>query len=200
MILFGASGHCVSVIDVAQSIGEEVLIIYDDNPVIASLCQIPVKKYDQNLSIPNESYIISIGDNAIRKNISQILQGQFGLLVHRTAYISPISTLGTGTVVMAKAVVNASTKVGKHCIINTGAVIEHDCNLEDFVHISPNASLAGGVSVGEGSHIGIGACVIPRITIGKWATVGAGAVIIKDIPDGAVVVGNPGRIVKYRSY
>ena len=32
--------------------------------------------------------------------------------------------------------------------------------------------------------------------IGEWCTIGAGAVIIKDIPDGATVVGNPGKIIK----
>jgi len=52
--------------------------------------------------------------------------------------------------------------------------------------------------MGNGSHIGIGASVIQGITIGKWCTIGAGAVIIKDIPDGATVVGNPGRIIKQK--
>jgi acetyltransferase EpsM len=56
--------------------------------------------------------------------------------------------------------------------------------------------LAGGVIVGEGTHIGIGASVLPEINIGKWTTIGAGAVVIKDVPDGAVIVGNPGRIIK----
>jgi acetyltransferase EpsM len=55
------------------------------------------------------------------------------------------------------------------------------------------------VQVGEGTHIGIGACVVQGIKVGKWATIGAGAVIIKDVPDYAVVVGNPGRIIKYNS-
>jgi acetyltransferase EpsM len=53
------------------------------------------------------------------------------------------------------------------------------------------------VKVGEGTHIGIGSSVIQGITIGKWVTIGAGAVIIRDIPDFAVVVGNPGKIIKY---
>jgi acetyltransferase-like isoleucine patch superfamily enzyme len=39
--------------------------------------------------------------------------------------------------------------------------------------------------------------VIKGIKIGTWAIIGAGAVIINDIPDNAVVVGNPGRIIKY---
>ena len=56
--------------------------------------------------------------------------------------------------------------------------------------------MAGNVAVGEGTQIGIGAAVIQGVTIGKWATIGAGAVIIEDVPDFAVVVGNPGRVIK----
>jgi len=65
------------------------------------------------------------------------------------------------------------------------------------VHISPNASLAGDVYIGEGTHIGIGAVIIQGLKVGKWVTIGAGAVVINDIPDFAVVVGNPGKIKKY---
>jgi acetyltransferase EpsM len=61
------------------------------------------------------------------------------------------------------------------------------------------AALAGNVTVGEGTQIGINATVKQGITIGKWAIIGAGAVIVKDVPDFAVVVGNPGRIIKYTS-
>jgi acetyltransferase EpsM len=49
--------------------------------------------------------------------------------------------------------------------------------------------------VGEGTQIGAGAVVIPNVTIGSWCMIGAGTVIIKDIPNGATVVGNPGRIL-----
>jgi acetyltransferase EpsM len=69
--------------------------------------------------------------------------------------------------------------------------------LADFVHISPGASLAGNVSVGEGTHIGIGSSIIQGVSIGKWVTIGAGTVIISDVPDHAVVVGVPGKIIKY---
>jgi acetyltransferase EpsM len=53
------------------------------------------------------------------------------------------------------------------------------------------------VIIGEGTHVGINATVLPNIIIGKWCTVGAGAVVIKNVPDFAVVVGNPARIVKF---
>lgn len=196
MILFGASGHCKSVIDIAESTGEKITIIYDDNPKVEAVCHIPVQKFKTEVYIEKEPWIISIGNNRNRKEVRKKLTKKFGLLIHRTASISSWSSIGEGSVVMAKVVVNACTTIGEHCILNSGAVIEHDCSLGDFVHISPNASVAGDVSVGEGTHIGIGACVLPGVKIGKWAIIGAGAVIIKNVPDGAVVVGNPGRIIK----
>ena len=48
----------------------------------------------------------------------------------------------------------------------------------------------------QGTLIGAGTVVIPGISIGKWATIGAGSVITKDVPDNAVVVGNPSRVVR----
>lgn len=195
MILFGASGHCKSVIDIAESIGEKINLIIDDNPALDTICSIPVKKYSTEFSFQQDALVISIGNNKIRKAKSSSLHCKFGQLIHKSASVSKYAILGEGSVVMANAVINAAVNIGTHCIINSGAVIEHDCSLEDFVHISPNASLAGGVYIGEGTHIGIGACVLPGVKIGKWATVGAGAVILKDVPDGAVVVGNPGRVI-----
>tara|TARA_R100000306_G_scaffold62369_1_gene69004 strand:- start:171 stop:773 length:603 start_codon:yes stop_codon:yes gene_type:complete len=196
MILFGASGHSKSVIDIAESIGERITRIYDDNPKVEAVCHIPVQKFLAEPINTNEAWIVSIGNNGNRKKIVEKLTKNFGLLVHRTASVSSWSSLGDGTVVMANAVINACSNVGEHCIINSGAVVEHDCELGDYVHVSPNVSLAGGVMVGEGTHIGIGACVLPEIRIGKWATIGAGAVIIEDVPEGAVVVGNPGRVIR----
>ena len=45
----------------------------------------------------------------------------------------------------------------------------------------------------EGASIGAGAICVAPITIGKWSLVGAGAVVTKDVPDFALVVGNPAR-------
>jgi maltose O-acetyltransferase len=47
--------------------------------------------------------------------------------------------------------------------------------------------------------IGERAIILPGVTIGRGAIVGAGAVVPKDVPEYAVVVGNPARVVKYRN-
>lgn len=45
--------------------------------------------------------------------------------------------------------------------------------------------------------IGVNVTILPGVTIGENAVVGAGAVVTKDVPDNAVVVGNPARVIKY---
>lgn len=200
MYLFGASGHGKVVIDIVRSSIKDVEIeaVYDDNPKEKTITDLPVFKTDATiLNDAHSLWLIGIGNNKFRKIVSEKIKGKFLKAVHYRAVIDITSELGEGTVVMANAVINANAKIGKHCVINSGAVVEHDCIVNDFSHISPNSALAGGVIVGEGTHIGIGAVVIPEITIGKWCTIGAGAVIIGNVPDYAVVVGNPGRIIKF---
>lgn len=196
--LYGASGHCKVVIDILRSNNVVVAGIFDDCPAVDQISGIPVLKATFIKPSISDLIIICIGDNFLRKKIVSKISIPFFTAIHNTAILSVDSKIGIGTVIMANAVINSSTDIGEHCIVNSGAVIEHDCKIDDFCHISPNAALAGNVSLGKGTHVGIGACIIQGVKIGKWVTVGAGAVVIRDIPDFAIVVGNPGKIIKYK--
>ena len=196
MLLYGASGHARVVNDCVSTSGGGVNAIFDDNPDLIKLDQIPVIGYYNPAFEPQELMIVSIGDNLIRKKIVSKIQHKFGKGIHQGAIISPASTIAEGTVVMPGAVVNAGSTVGAHCILNTNSVVEHDCQLGDFVHLSSNVTLCAEVSIGEGTHIGAGSTIIPGKQIGKWCVIGAGAVIIQDIPDYSMVVGVPGKIIR----
>ncbi len=199
MNIYGASGHGKVVIDIARSQNIAVECVLDDNPNVKKVLGYEVT-HTATEDILKGNSILAIGQNSTRKDLAKKFSGNFSeALCHAKAVISGSARLGKGTVVMGNATINSDAVIGEHCIINTGATVEHDCKLGDFVHISPNAALAGDVTVGEGSQIGIGAVVIPGIKIGDWVTVGAGTVVIENIPDFAVVVGNPGKIIKYKN-
>jgi len=54
------------------------------------------------------------------------------------------------------------------------------------------------VVLGPDVWVGHGAVILPGRSIGTGAAIGAGAVVTKDVPDFAIVVGNPGRVLRYR--
>lgn len=195
--LYGASGHCKVIIDILHNNSLIIENIYDDNSSKKEILSYSITHSSLIKGLKIDNLILSIGNNGVRKKLADSLIADFVSVLHPKAIVSKFSKINVGTVIMASAVINSDVVIGKHCIINTASIVEHDCIIEDFAHISPNASLAGGVHVGEGTQVGIGAIIIQEIKIGKWVTIGAGAVVINDIPDYAVVVGNPARIIKY---
>ena len=196
MNLYGANGHCKVIIDILKKKNIPINSIFDDNKAVHSIFEFPVERFRDEIC--QGEFIISIGNNVSRKKIAEKLKGmKFATAIHPSAIISSNVTIDVGSVVMGKALINAAASIGKHCIINTASIVEHDCKINNFVHISPGAILAGLVTVGEGAHIGIGAKIIPQIKIGAWSVIGAGAVVVKDVPDYAVVVGNPAKILKF---
>ncbi|ELR70616.1 4-amino-6-deoxy-N-Acetyl-D-hexosaminyl-(Lipid carrier) acetyltrasferase [Fulvivirga imtechensis AK7] len=201
MYLFGASGHAKVILDILKSNRINALGLFDDNKSGGGINGLPIVGVTEDHTSECNPCIVAIGDNGIRKNVVERLRSAiYASALHAGATVAEPNDIAEGTVVMAGAVINPSTKVGRHCIVNTSASVDHDCTIGDFVHIAPNATLCGGVSVGEGTLVGSGATIIPNISIGKWVVVGAGTVVIADVPDYAVVVGNPGRLVKIQQH
>ncbi len=199
IVVFGCGGHSKVVIDVLLEENKyQIKAVFDDNPNVVELYGFKVFLNTNSDFFKNKNTIIAIGSNQIRKKIATTLNTNFVMTIHPSAVVSKFAKIGKGTQIMATAVVNPGVIIGDHCIINTGAIVEHDCMISSYVHISPNATLGGGVSVGGLTQIGIGASVLPGLQIGKNAQIGAGAVIIENVPDNAVVVGVPGRIIKYQ--
>ena len=196
MYLYGASGHGKVIVEIVEELGLNLEGFIDNNLQLKSVFEYPVIH-----NIPNEGTVfLSLGNNITRKKIAnQFPNFKYPTLIHPRTIISKRASIDEGTAIMPNVTINSEVKIGKQCIINTSASLDHECKIDDYVHISPNVALAGNVSIGEGTHVGIGVSVIQGINIGKWCTIGAGAVIIRDVPDYAVVVGNPGKIIKYNN-
>ncbi len=192
MYLYGASGHAMVIMDILKANGISIEGLVDDNLERKDLLGHPVFHGKTDAS----PLIISIGNNKVRKKISENYPAEFGTAIHPLAIVSEHAQIGEGTVVMQGAIIQTCAEIGKHCIINTGASVDHECLIGDYVHISPHATLCGNVRVGEGTWIGAGTTVIQGVKIGKWCMIGAGSVVTKDIPDGVLAVGNRCKIIK----
>jgi sugar O-acyltransferase (sialic acid O-acetyltransferase NeuD family) len=197
--IYGASGHAKVIVETFEQCGFVELLLIDDFTKNTSILGYQIVHSDSNaISINTNNLIIAIGENKIRKTIvNKFILNNFINSIHPSAVISKRAKIGLGNAIMSNVSINSGVLIKNHCIINTNASVDHDCIIEEFVHLSPNVALAGNVFIGEGTHVGIGACIVQGVKIGKWCKIGAGAVIISDVPDFAVVVGNPGKIIKY---
>lgn len=107
-----------------------------------------------------------------------------------------MTRMGVGNYLQEGVIIQAEVSLGDNSSISYGSLIGHEGQIGNSVFMAPGVAIAGCVEVGDGAFIGTNATILPRLRIGRWATVGAGAVVTKDVPDYAVVVGNPARIIK----
>lgn len=195
VILHGGGEHARVVLDCLLASGCTVPGLFDPK-YDGFLMGVPQRgAYNPQLEKQAKA-IVAIGDNALRKEAALKTQHAFANAIHRSAIVSKYSTIGAGCMILHGAIVQAQSTVGDHVIINTGAQVDHDCAIANFVHIAPGATLCGNVAVGEGALIGAGAVILPGKRIGDWAIVGAGAVVTRDVPNFAVVAGNPAKVIK----
>lgn len=207
VILIGAGGHCLSVIEAIESTGEfniaglidprlkkdsEVLgyPVLGDDHLIPELIQ---KGYVFHITVGN----ISMPD--IRINIYNNVTGLSGELITTkasTTRVSSHASIGNGCTLLHYSFVNTGAKIGKNCILNTGALVEHESIIGDHCHLSTYAKVNGQVTIGSRVFIGSNATIFNNVTIGDDVTIGAGAVVTKDIKPGIKVVGNPAKSIK----
>ncbi len=122
--------------------------------------------------------------------------------------------LGAGSYVSAplSGACVSSMKIGKNVFINSNllAMARGGITIEDEARIAANVQLITNnhdpydldilpcrpILICRSAWIGAGATILPGVRIGRHAVVGAAAVVTKDVPDYAVAVGNPAKVVK----
>jgi len=129
--------------------------------------------------------------------------------------------IGDNTKIGAFVEIQKNATVGKNCKISSHTFICEGVTIEDNVFVGhgvtfindsyPRATTAGGelqteadwsvekTLVKQGASIGSGSTILSRVTISENAIVGAGSLVTKDVPAGAIVAGNPAKVLRFIS-
>jgi sugar O-acyltransferase (sialic acid O-acetyltransferase NeuD family) len=166
IILIGAGGHCRSCIDVIEQEGRfdiGGLVERPNVPERSLHLGYPVIGTDKDLRRLRERFsyaLVTVGQIKTSETrvrlYDELLSLGFDLptIVSPSAYVSPHSRVGMGTIVMHQALINAGAIVGANCIINSKVLVEHDATIGDHCHLSTGVIINGQTVVGKESFIG----------------------------------------------
>lgn len=210
LAFYGASGLGSELRTIAQLINEETprwsdMIFVDDDAEKEGTEFVDMKvmsfaKAIETYGKENLEFLIAMGEPAVKDIIYQKLKDNdctVTNLFHPTAVIDPSSVYGEGIVVGKMAGIPPLGVFGNNIKVNGFTAIGHEVELGDNVVVSAFAFIGGNTKVGRNTYIAPHACLRNGITVGENAIVGMGAVVTKDVPDNAVVVGNPAKILRY---
>ena len=200
IILLGGGGHCMSVIEAAESAGMSILGILDIPATLGMEvmghkiigCDDDIQRYADEAD-----FVVTVGsikNASVRRRLYEKVKacgGRLACVVASTARVSTHATMGEGTVVLHHALVNAGAQIGKNCIINSFADIEHGCSVGNHTHVSTHAAVNGDCSIGHEVFIGSGSVLHQGCQIADKCVVAAGSVVRKHITTGGLYAGNP---------
>jgi len=156
--------------------------------------------------------------NKIKLFIKKIFLKQKGIIIHNNCTFSGVEFLGKA-IIEPYCRLNGDSKItiGNNFYMNAGCHLLGEITIGDDVMIGPKTVIWGrdhGISkekpmkyqphykkpiiIGNDVWIGANVTILKGVNISDGVVVGAGSVVTKDIPEYAIVVGNPAKVVKYR--
>lgn len=138
-----------------------------------------------------EGAVLEVGDNCTIQDFSF-----FQLTLPRPKVI-----IGKNTVIGRRNIITAKNliRIGNDVLIGSDVqIIDHGHGIARSTSIREQPALIGEVVIGDDVWIGVGAKILMNVHIGTGAVIGANAVVVSDIPDYAIAVGIPAKVIKFR--
>jgi len=132
--------------------------------------------------------ICRVGNDPLAKNVTSSR-----LEIGESTYIGELNNIRAG---------GGTIKIGKKCQISQHVSIiasNHGIKKGIFIQDQPWSVDKTDVEIGDDVWIGCGAQILPGTIIGSGAVIGAGSLVNKDVPENAVVGGNPAKIIRFRT-
>lgn len=153
--------------------------------------------------LPASFFWINIGQKQIRAFCGKLILARCGKCVNieKAAEFPSSVELGDYSGIGIRAQINGRTIIGKHVMMGPDVTIlarNHKFDRIDIPMDRQGFEDEKTVTIDDDVWIGAKVVILPGVHIGTGAVIGAGAVVTKDVPDYAVVGGNPARILKMR--
>lgn len=166
-------------------------------PVLGSFDYI-VESIDKLVNI-----FVPIGNNKTRVDLItklEILGYTLPSFIHKSSQIHQSVKLGKTVYALPGCNIMPFTTVKDYVMISMGVNIAHHTILGEGSFYSQGTNVGANITINSYAFCGIGSTLITGInTVGANTTIGAGTLVIKDVPDNAVVVGNPCRIIRFNN-
>lgn len=121
------------------------------------------------------------------------------------------AVIGADCNICAHSLIEGNVVIGNRVTIKSGVFIWNGIIIEDDVFVGPNATFTNDLfprskrylekypktTICKGASIGANATILAGVSLGPNCMIGAGAVVVDDVPENAVVVGNPAKILRY---
>lgn len=153
--------------------------------------------------LPESFFWINIGQKQIRAFCGKLILSKCGknVNIEKGAIFPSSAELGDNSGIGIRAQINGKVIIGKNVMMGPDVciyAINHAFNRVDIPMNFQGFAPEKPVVIGDDVWIGARVIILPGIRIGTGVVIGAGAVVTRDVPDYAVVGGNPARILKMR--
>lgn len=201
--IVGAGDFAREVADTCHNIGLEITAFIDGNTKNNEIVYRGIKNIsDESLFIETElsaNIIIGVGNPNIRMKIAKnYCKFNFPTIIHHKAIVMGIeNTIGKGVIIQPGVIITNRITISDFAVVNLNTTIGHDSFIGEYSNISPGSNINGHTRIGGLTNIGSNVSSVPTATIGNNCVVGAGTVLRGNYPDNTLIVGVPGRVVKY---
>ena len=168
--------------------------------ICSKLCKF-IYKFASHL--PNTYSKVKLGQKAIRRAVTAGFLDHVGknVTIERNAVLGNQISIGDDSGIGEMARISDGTTIGNNVMMGPEVMIYTRNHRFDRLDIPMNKqgnSELKPVTIGDDVWLGARAIILGGVTIGNGAIVGAGAVVTKDVPEYAIIGGNPAKVIRYR--
>lgn len=212
VIILGAGGMCIDILDVINELNAQTkkplytcIGFLDDDKKKLNKTYYGVKvlgSLEKAKEFFDVYFVNGIGNanNFLQK---KTLTKKLGIpltryinIIHPTASVSKMATIGIGSVIFQNVSVASGTKIGNHVLVMANSVVNHDVRIGDYTFVTAGVCISGFVSIGTSCYLGTNSSIKGKVSIGRNSLIGMGSVVLSDVASNSVYVGNPAKFLR----